>query len=121
MPIHIPTDIVHFDSISTGGNTAGNGGAGVSLGNIAANTSINFAPTNNASGADVTVNTGDHLHQTTGAMSNSHSDPTAVHTDTTAYQTNFLAADMSTSVLAGMGGNGGDGNNAVGGDVHLHV
>lgn len=39
--------------------------------------------------------------------------------DTTAYQTNFLAADMSQSVAAGIGGNGGNGNKAEGGDVHF--
>src|SRR6185312_6606892 len=120
MPIHIPTDVIHFDSISTGGNSAGNGGAGVSTGNISASASIAFNPLNTANGAD--VNTGDHLHQTAnGAISNSSAEASTVHTDTTAYQTNFLAADMSQSVLAGIGGNGGDGNNAVGGDVHVHA
>lgn len=122
MPIHIPSDTIHFNSISTGGNSAGNGGAGVSTGNISASASIAFNPLNTANGADVNVNTGDHLHQTAnGAISNSSAEASTVHTDTTAYQTNFLAADMSQSVLAGIGGNGGDGNNAVGGDVHVHA
>jgi hypothetical protein len=120
MPIHIPTDTIHFHSISTGGNSAGNGGAGVSTGTIATTAAFDFNPTNSASGAEVNVNTGDHLHQTAnGALSNS--DTSTVHAGTTAYQTNFLAMDLSQSVAAGIGGNGGDGSTAVGGDVHLHV
>jgi hypothetical protein len=42
-----------------------------------------------------------------------------VDASTTAYQTNFLAADMSQNVAAGIGGNGGSGNKAEGGDVHI--
>jgi hypothetical protein len=38
---------------------------------------------------------------------------------TTAYQTNFLAADMSQNVAAGIGGDGGNHNKAEGGDVHF--
>jgi len=124
MPIHIPSDTIHFNSISTGGNSAGNGGAGVYTGNITDDAHIDFNPTNHASGADVNVHTGDHVTQNAhGGIADSSNGPdtSTVHADTTAYQTNFLAADLSQSVLAGIGGNGGDGNNAVGGDVHLHV
>jgi hypothetical protein len=123
MPIiHIPTDVIHVAPISTGGNSAGNGAAGSNTGTISTSAAIDFNPVNNATGADVNVTNGDHLHQTAnGAMSTSSADSSVVHTDTTAYQTNFLAADISQNVAAGIGGNGGDGNNAVGGDVHLHV
>ena len=46
-------------------------------------------------------------------------DTSNVDASTTAYQTNFLAADMSQNVAAGIGGNGGSGNKAEGGDVHI--
>ncbi|SRR5579871_5068406 len=124
MPIPIHLDTIHLTNspISTGGNSAGNGGAGVSTGAITTTAAINFAPVNNATGADVHVPTSDHVTQTAGGIADSSSGVTStVHTDTTAYQTNFLAADLSQSVAAGIGGNGGDGNNAVGGDVLLHV
>lgn len=143
----IPSDTIAFKAISTGGNSAGNGGDGVSTGNITNNAHINFDPTNKAYGSDVHVNTGDYVHQnaswdagTANATANYHStanggnaesngdqhnysghDTSTVQADTTAYQTNFLAADMSQSALAGIGGNGGDGNYAAGGDVHVHI
>jgi len=127
MPIHIPSDTIHFNSISTGGGNAGNGGAGVNTGNIIDNAHIDFNPSNTAYGADVHVTTGNHVDQDAhgGLASGNHNvsgpDTSAVHADTTAYQTNFLAADMSQSVLAGIGGNGGSGNSADGGDVHVHA
>jgi hypothetical protein len=124
MSLHIPSDTITFSSISTGGNSAGNGGAGVNTGNITDNAHIDFNPTNYAIGADVYVHNGDHVTQNAngGIADLSHgADTSTVHADTTAYQTNFLAADMSQTVLAGVGGNGGDGNYAVGGDVHVHA
>jgi hypothetical protein len=42
-----------------------------------------------------------------------------VDASTTAYQTNFLAANMSQNVAAGIGGDGGNNNKAEGGDVHF--
>ena len=51
--------------------------------------------------------------------SKSGHDTSKVDASTTAYQTNFLAADMSKNVAAGIGGNGGSGNKAEGGDVHI--
>ena len=45
-------------------------------------------------------------------------DKSNVDASTTAYQENWLAADQSQNVMAGIGGNGGDGNKAEGGDVH---
>ena len=48
-------------------------------------------------------------------------DTSTVSADTTAYQSNWLAADLSQHVAAGIGGNGGDDNYAVGGNVDLHI
>jgi hypothetical protein len=126
MPIQIPSDTIHFHSISANGGNAGNGGAGVNTGNITDNAHISFNPTNTAVGSDNDVHTGNHVDQSAaGLLSANHNvsgpEASAVHADTTAYQTNFLAADMSQSVLAGIGGNGGNGNSADGGEVHVHT
>jgi hypothetical protein len=143
----IPSDTIAFKAISTGGNSAGNGGNGVNTGNISNNPSINFDPTNKAYGSDVHVNTGDQVTQkaywdagganahadllskayggiaeSNGSQHNySGHDTSNVSADTTAYQTNFLAADMSQHVAAGIGGNGGDDNYAAGGDAYVHI
>jgi hypothetical protein len=140
-----PTDSIALKEISTGGNSAGNGGNGYNSGDISNSPSINFNPTNKAEGADVHVTTGDKVSQKADweagganakadwfskaygghAMSNgdqkseSGHDTSNVDASTTAYQTNFLAADMSQHVAAGIGGNGGNGNAAVGGDVDV--
>ena len=143
----IPTDTIAFKSISTGGNSAGNGGDGVNKGDITNNANINFEPSNKAYGSDVDVHTGDKVYQkaywdagganadadkyskayggeaeSNGDQKNySGHDTSHVSADTTAYQTNFLAADQSQNVYAGIGGDGGDGNYAVGGDVNVHI
>ena len=96
--------------------------------------SLNFDPYNKADGADVHVKTGDQVHQKAywdagganakaekfskadggKAMSNgdqesdSGHDKSDVDANTKAYQDNFLAADMSQNVVAGVGGNGGN-------------
>jgi hypothetical protein len=140
-----PSDTIAFKEISTGGNSAGNGGSGHNSGDISNQPTINFDPSNKAYGADVHVNTGDQVHQSAdwqagGAnasadwfskahggtavsdgnqSSNSGHDTSNVSADTTAYQSNFLAADMSQHVAAGIGGNGGNDNTAQGGDVHF--
>jgi len=142
-----PSDTVALKEISTGGQYAGNGGSGYNYGDITSKPSISFDPSNKAYGADVSVNTGDHVQQkaywdagganakadeyskayggkaySNGDQSNySGYDTSKVHADTTAYQTNFLLADMHQSVWAGIGGNGGSGNEAEGGDVHTYV
>ena len=139
-----PSDTIAL-KISTGHNSAGNGGDGYNYGNITNKPSIDFNPTNKADGADVKVNTGDHVEQkaswdagganakaedyskayggtakSNGDQSNdSGYDTSKVHADTTAYQTNWLAADQSQSVAAGIGGNGGSENYAVGGNVDI--
>ena len=140
-----PSDTIAFKEISTGGQQAGNGGSGHNSGDISNDPSITFNPYNKAEGADVHVNTGDQVHQMADwqaggangtaqwfaqanggtAMSNGNQssdsghDTSNVSANTTAYQTNFLAADMHQSVAAGIGGNGGSGNTAKGGDVHF--
>jgi hypothetical protein len=140
-----PSDTVSLKEISTGGNSAGNGGSGYNYGDITSKPSISFDPSNKAYGADVHVNTGDQVHQKAywdagganananwyskayGGDANSNGDQKSysgydtskVYADTTAYQTNFLAADQHQSVAAGIGGNGGSDNFAKGGDVHV--
>jgi hypothetical protein len=58
----IPSDTIAL-KISTGNNSAGNGGDGYNYGDITNKASINFDPSNKAYGADVKVNTGDHVEQ----------------------------------------------------------
>jgi hypothetical protein len=142
-----PSDTIAFKEISTGGGNAGNGGDGYNSGSISNSPNIDFQPYNKAEGADVHVNTGDQVYQkadweagganasadwfakahggtaTSNGSQNSQSghDTSNVDASTTAYQTNFLAADMSQSVAAGIGGNGGNGNAAKGGDVDLKI
>jgi hypothetical protein len=138
-----PSDTISFKDVYTGGNSAGNGGDGVNTGNISSNPSISFNPYNKAEGADVHVKTGDQVHQKADwdagganaeaekfskaeggkAVSNGDQESDSGHNksdvdaSTTAYQTNFLAANMSQNVAAGVGGDGGDHNKAEGGDV----
>jgi hypothetical protein len=140
-----PSDTITIKDVSTGGNSAGNGGDGVNTGNISNSPSINFNPYNKAEGADVHVNTGDKVYQKAywdagGAnaeaekfakayggeaesngdqKSYSGHDTSNVDASTTAYQTNWLAADMSQHVAAGIGGNGGNDNTAKGGEVEI--
>ena len=143
--VMFPSDTISFKDVDTGGNSAGNGGNGVNTGNISSNPSISFNPYNKAEGADVHVKTGDQVHQKAdwdaggaNAKAEKHSEAEAgkavsngdqesdsghnksdVDASTTAYQENFLAANMSQNVAAGIGGDGGDHNKAEGGDVHF--
>jgi hypothetical protein len=140
-----PSDTIAL-KISTGGNSAGNGGDGVNTGDITSKPSIEFSPYNKAS-ADVDVKTGDQVHQKAywdaggaNAKAEKHSkaeggkavsngdqksdsghNKSDVDTDTSAYQKNYLKADMSQNVWAGVGGNGGDHNTAKGGDVDVNI
>jgi hypothetical protein len=139
-----PSDTIAL-KISTGHNSAGNGGDGYNYGNITNKPSIDFNPTNKADGAEVKVNTGDHVYQkaswdagganakaedyskaeggyakSNGDQSNySGYDTSKVYADTTAHQDNWLAADQSQYVMAGIGGNGGNHNDAEGGYVDI--
>jgi hypothetical protein len=140
-----PSDSIALKAISTGGNSAGNGGDGYNFGNISNSPSIKFDTYNKAEGADVHVNTGDKVYQKAywdagGAnakaeafakayggeaesngdqKSYSGHDTSKVYANTEAYQTNWLAADMSQHVAAGIGGDGGNNNTAKGGEVEI--
>jgi hypothetical protein len=137
-----PTDTITLKDISTGGGSAGNGGDGYNKGDITSTPTINFNPYNKADGAYVNVNTGDkvdqkaywdagganakaddyskayggHAYSNGDQSSWSGHDTSYVSADTTAYQSNFVAADMSQHVAAGIGGYGGNDNYAKGGD-----
>jgi hypothetical protein len=142
-----PSDSIALRDISTGGQEAGNGGSGYNSGKISNEPTINFNPYNKADGADVDVHTGDQVYQKAywdagganakaewfakadGGKAESNGDQKSysghdtsnVNASTTAYQTNFLAADMSQNVAAGIGGDGGNHNAAVGGDVEAYA
>ena len=57
-----PSDTIAL-KVSTGDNSAGNGGTGYNEGNIISNPSIKFEPSNKAEGADVHVKNGDDVSQ----------------------------------------------------------
>ena len=57
-----PSDTITF-KVSTGDNSAGNGGGGYNEGDITSKPSIEFEPSNKAEGSDVHVNTGDNVYQ----------------------------------------------------------
>jgi hypothetical protein len=139
-----PSDSIYFDKITTGNANAGNGGNGTNYGNISNNPTLKFDPTNKAYGASVDVNTGDHVHQkaywdaggaiagdppsggvnatatSNGSQSSSSGHDTSdVYANTNAYQTNDLWVDQSQQAFAGIGGYGGDGNQAESGSVEV--
>ena len=139
------SDTIVFKSISTGGQSAGNGGDGSFKGSISNQPTIKFDPSNSASGAEVKVTTGDHVSQKAywdasagdataskyskayGGDANSNGDQSSssgydtskVYANTTADQKNYFSADQHQEVVAGVGGYGGDGNLGLGGDVDL--
>ena len=139
------SDSIEFKSINTGGQSVGNGGDGSFKGSISNQPTIKFDPSNKAIGSSVDVKTGDHVSQKAdwdagGAnakaswyakadggkatsngdqSSKSGHDTSKVYADTTAHQSNYLKADMHQEVVAGIGGNGGSGNAALGGGVHF--
>lgn len=141
-----PSDTIAL-KISTGYNSAGNGGDGVNKGDITSKPSIEFNPYNKADGADVYVKTGDKVHQDADwdagganaktekyskaeggkAYSNGDQESDSGHNksyvdaNTSAYQKNYLSADMSQNVWAGIGGDGGNHNKAEGGDVEFKI
>jgi hypothetical protein len=141
--IHV-SDSIEFKSISTGGNSAGNGGDGNFKGYVVNTPTLNFDPSNTAKGASVHVNTGDNVDQKAywdagkasadaekyskayaDANSNgdqksySGHDTSKVYANTTATQDNSLWVDQHQDVMAGIGGYGGDGNMALGGNVDI--
>ena len=139
--IHV-SDSIEFKSISTGGNSAGNGGDGNFKGYVVNAPTLNFDPSNTANGASVHVNTGDQVDQKaywdagkasadaekmSKAYANANSngdqssksgyDTSKVYANTDATQKNWLSVDQHQDVMAGIGGHGGDGNLAMGGNV----
>src|ERR1700731_44300 len=142
--IHVSGSI-EFKSISTGGNSAGNGGEGNFKGYVVNAPTLTFDPSNTADGASVHVSTGDHVDQKAYwdagkasaeaekwskayAEANSNGDQKSysgydtskVYANTTATQDNSLWVDQHQTVMAGIGGNGGGGNAALGGNVDFN-
>ena len=141
--IHV-SDSIEFKSISTGGNSAGNGGDGSFKGYVVNAPTLDFQPYNKADGASVQVSTGDHVDQKaywdagkasaeaetwSKAYANANSsgdqssksghDTSKVYAHTDATQTNSLSVDQHQDVMAGIGGSGGSGNMALGGNVDI--
>jgi hypothetical protein len=140
------SDSIEFKSINTGGQSVGNGGDGSFKGSISNEPTIKFDPSNKAIGSSVDVKNGDHVSQKAywdadggdataskfskayGGDAKSNGDQSSesghntskVYANTTAHQTNYLKADMHQEVVAGIGGEGGSDNLALGGDVHFN-
>jgi hypothetical protein len=108
------TDLHNGDHVwQTAGWDAGGSGSG---GNASAHDGFLAAITNlgdGGAGGDATSN---------GSQTNSSGgDIAAVSAATTAQQNTELLADQHATILAGVGGNGGDGNMALGGDISAAV
>jgi hypothetical protein len=88
--------LIGSDAIATGGNSAGHGGDGHFAGSMVDLNIAIFAPINIA----------------VAAGSNSTAD---------AHQTNNVEFDQSATQIAGIGGDGGHGNAAIGGDLAMHL
>lgn len=101
----------HSDGIKidTGHNYAGNGGDGYNYGDITSTPTLNFYPSNKA---DVDIGAQTHQKLAWDAPALPHDSGSG---NATATQINSLWADQSQNVWAGVGGNGGDHNHAVGG------
>jgi len=87
--------LIGSDVIATGGNSAGNGGAGHFTGSLIDLNIAIFAPINIA--------------------------VAGVNSSADAHQTNNVQFDQSAIQIAGIGGDGGHGNTALGGDVLMHA
>jgi hypothetical protein len=88
---------------------AGGSGAGGSA--SAANGTLSAITNTGSGGAGGAATSNGSENSTSGG------DVAAVHADTTAQQNTELLADQHATILAGVGGNGGNGNMARGGDV----
>ena len=87
----LPQDSWSLFPIHTGDNSAGNGGNGYFAGSLTAKSCAAFEPFNVAHAGS--------------------------HATAKAYQTNIVYVDQSATQIAGVGGDGGNGNAASGGDV----
>jgi hypothetical protein len=85
--------IGHGVPIDTGNNSAGDGGNGYFFGKLTVDSHAVFAPINTAQAG--------------------------FHSTADAYQTNRVYFDQSANQIAGVGGDGGNGNVAVGGNVDV--
>ena len=140
------SDSIHFKSIDTGHNSSGNGGNGTFKGYIDNSPTFKFDPSNTAYGSEVTVKTGDHVDQSaywdagkasaegekySKAYANANSsgdqssksghDTSKVYANTDATQKNWVSNDQSQHVKAGIGGDGGDYDMSMGGNVDISV
>src|SRR5262245_4015405 len=93
VPSWLSTGSLPLFMIHTGDNSAGNGGNGYFLGSLIADPSVAFGPLNPAEAG-----------------------PQAV---ANAYQLNRVDVDQSATQIAGTGGDGGNGNAALGGNVGI--
>jgi hypothetical protein len=87
--------LIGSDVIATGGNSAGNGGDGHFTGSLVDLNIAIYAPINIA--------------------------VAGVNSSADAHQTNNVQFDQSTIQIAGIGGDGGHGNTALGGDIIMHA
>jgi hypothetical protein len=102
MSIKKASDVISFHNIETGGNSAGNGGAGKNSGSVSTNAN-NYLHAHSDTGGSVHVSEA-HVH---------------LHVDSTSDISNTITASPTQMVNAGVGGNGGDDNTAYGGDVTI--
>jgi len=142
--MHI-SDSIHVKSIDASAS-AGNGGDGTFKGYVVNQPVLDFQPEQKVYGSDVTVKTGDHVDQKAywdagkasaegekwskaEAYANSNGDQSSksghdtskVYANTTATQDNHLWVDQHQEVMAGIGGHGGDGYLAMGGNVDVQI
>jgi len=97
------SDVISFHNIETGGNSAGNGGAGSNTGAISTNANITFHASTDTGG-----NVQDVHHA-------------GVHDHATSTTTYTIDSQPTQNVMAGIGGNGGSDNAAMGGSVSLDL
>jgi len=94
VPSWLSTGSLPLFMMHTGDNSAGNGGNGYFLGSLIANPNVTFEPVNAAEAGP--------------------------HAIANATQVNRVFVDQSASQFAGIGGDGGNGNAALGGNVGVH-
>jgi hypothetical protein len=150
MPIPQLSDTIQLNHSDAGDANAGNGGAGYNYGDIHFDPTAYVANSQTVYGAETHLHNGDHVWQeadwdaggggpggaaagfsiggaggaatSNGSQGNlSGGDIAAVSAATTATQNTQLVADQHANILAGVGGNGGNGNVALGGDISAAV
>jgi len=110
---NLDLDVVAVGRINTGDQDVGNGGDGVSIGNLLFDDDYAVvAPTNFSSGGNAYANTG-----TQGALA---ADQTGGHAGA-ATQVTLAEIHQGGTQIGGIGGHGGDGNVALGGNVYFDL